>query len=90
MNKLIFLLLDVCEQLGRFVSSILKSFEVGTNWAKNKKPHVWGIARRPGARKGGGLLLGTGPLQRDDENTRSFAVRLEVRPNQSWKNPISN
>eukprot|EP00435_Cladocopium_sp_Y103_P052552 s881_g16.t1 len=34
--------------------------------------------RRPGARKGGGLLLGTGPLQRDAENMRSFAVRLEV------------
>ncbi|CAL1131394.1 unnamed protein product [Cladocopium goreaui] len=35
--------------------------------------------RRPGAKnKGGGLLLGTGPLPRDAENLRSFAVRLEV------------
>ena len=36
------------------------------------------LGRRPGARKGGGVLLGTGPLERDEENTRSFAVRLEA------------
>ena len=42
-------------------------------------PDVAGFfGRRPGARKGGGVLLGTGPLERDEENTRSFSVRLEA------------
>ncbi|CAK9062587.1 unnamed protein product [Durusdinium trenchii] len=42
-------------------------------------PRHLGAQRRTDARKkGGGLLLGTGPLQWDEENSRSFAVRLEV------------
>ena len=41
--------------------------------------------RRPGAKnKGGGLLLGTGPLPRDAENLRSFAVRLEAQRWDGW------
>lgn len=42
------------------------------------------FGRRPGARKGGGVLLGTGPLERDEENTRSFSVRLEAVFPQWW------
>ena len=57
--------------------------------------HVWHMhttclensssLRRPGAKnKGGGLLLGTGPLPRDAENLRSFAVRLEAQRWDGW------